>query len=406
MPMPSGAPVLALALHPVALGPDLSPRPGSIWPPSWLPPVPTGTWVAVLLVTMSTLAGAWLARRNAQKISVWLAVACALMLITALTELLPDAWHEARESGTPLWLLGLAALLGFVVITLLTRGGCGHSGEEVRGGRHAPGLHRRVSGAVGGALFGGVGTAAALTAHRVIEGATLALAASVVVVAALMVHSASEGLALTALLDLARRRAAPWLALSCLSPALGVVLATLAPLPPQVVPLLLALITGVLLRTAVVGLRLADTAGGRLSRRHLLVAATAVLATTGLLTVARGELDGGPPPAPVAAPAPQIQAGGLLPIPQTLPSTKAPESGDARLRQALADGRLGLADLLRRTDRTTTETRVGPLLRALPGQSDGQVGRLLKRGGITAEAGLGELTRNQRRYLLRAFAPS
>ncbi|MFC7641231.1 hypothetical protein ACFQX6_09770 [Streptosporangium lutulentum] len=84
---------------------------------------------------------------------------------------------------------------------------------------HAPGLHRRVREVVDAALFGGMGTAAALTLHRAIEGATLALTASVVVVIALMVHSAGEGLALAALLDMAKQRLAPWLVVSCVSPA-------------------------------------------------------------------------------------------------------------------------------------------------------------------------------------------
>ncbi len=84
----------------------------------------------------------------------------------------------------------MAGLFGFLVIAYFTRSGCGHGhGHEV-GLRHAPGFHRPRAGA---ALAGGVGTAVALSAHRVVEGATLALAASLVVVIALMVHSASEG---------------------------------------------------------------------------------------------------------------------------------------------------------------------------------------------------------------------
>jgi hypothetical protein len=158
-------------------------------------------WIAVVLVSASSLAGAWLARRNSGRIVVWLAMASATMLVIALTDLLPDAWQEAVKTGVPLWVIGLAAAVGFVVITYFTCKGCGCESEAgKKGGRHAPGRHR-VKDAVDAALFGGMGTAAALTTHRAIEGATLALAASGVVVLALMVHSASEGLALTALLD-------------------------------------------------------------------------------------------------------------------------------------------------------------------------------------------------------------
>ncbi|MEU7895157.1 hypothetical protein AB0B45_20135 [Nonomuraea sp. NPDC049152] len=441
--LPSGAPALALALH-HALRPDLPSPAGpaafpvarpSAWPaPSlpagWFASADYGTWAAVLLVALSTLAGAWLARRKAQKITVWLAIASALMLITALIELLPDAWHEASETDTPLWLLGLATAFGFAVITYFTRKGCGHSHESgSRRGRHAPGLHRRVTQVVGAALFGGVGTAAALTVHRVVEGATLALAASAVVVAALMVHSASEGLALTALLDLGRQRLAPWLLASCLSPALGVVLATLAPLPPAIVPLLLGMITGILLRTAVVGLKLAGTAGGgRLSRRHVILTAVAVLATTVLLLSAQSMLEDGPPPkayAPAPGPAGRTvtnaqvdgtgaaarsdshTGGGRLPVPQTVasgPHGAASMTSRDQLRQAVAGGSLSMADLLRRADATTVP--IGWLLQGLPGRSADQVGRLLKTGKIAADAGVGELTNRQRRYLLRTFAPS
>ncbi|MGV9306723.1 hypothetical protein ACWDLG_25425 [Nonomuraea sp. NPDC003727] len=572
MPVPSAAPALALTLR-HALGPDLPQPAAPTWPPAWPPAgssawlaaTPPGTWLAVLLVSLSTLAGAWLARRNIGRIGLWLAVASALMLITALVELLPDAWHEAGDTGTPLWLLGLSAVFGFAVITYFTRKGCGHAHDEPRRGQHAPGLHRRVTRAVGAALFGGVGTAAALTVHRLVEGATLALAASAVVVAALMIHSASEGLALTALLDLARRRLTPWLAASCLSPAVGVVLAVLAPLPPSLVPLLLGMITGVLLRTAVVGLKLARTAGGgRLSARHMAITGAAVLVTTTLLVAAQYALDDSrtPPglgttsnaisghtttphqttgqtttdqtttgqtttdqtttgqetteqattgqattsaestgqettgqatagqetmeqspgqestgqatveqgttsqatveqgttgratgehgtdghatipgeatgqqaaaqtatpgataeqPTPGQASTPREttghattgraggRAGGTLLTPQALPAPSAapaPALSRAQLRQGLADGRLDLAGLLRRTDATTAATPVGWLLRAVPELRDRPVGRLLSRGGIAADATVGELTTRQRRYLLRALAQS
>ena len=253
-------------------------------------------WAAVLLVSVSTVAGAWLARRDSQRLVIWLATASATMLIIAVTDLLPDAWHEAVEAGVPLWTIGIAAAAGFLVITYFTRRGCGHehgSGHRTTG-RHAPGRHRRLKEAVDAALFGGMGTAAALTTHRVIEGATLAFTASLVVVMALMVHSASEGLALAALLDIARQRLAPWLVVSCVSPAVGVLYATVSPLPGAAVPVLLGTITGVLLRTAVVGLKLAAgrQEDGRLSRRHVAVAAiTAVTIGVLLATAHAGDAE-------------------------------------------------------------------------------------------------------------------
>lgn len=257
-------------------------------------PTAGGAWAAVLLVSASTLAGAWLARRNSAKVTVWLAIASSMMLVTALADLLPDAWSDAVESGVPLWGVGLAVVFGFLVITYFTRKGCVCPAiNRPHIARHAPGRHRRVREAVGAALFGGMGTAAALTTHRAIEGATLALTASVVVVLALMVHSASEGLALAALLGLAKQRLAPWLVVSCASPAVGVVIAKVSPLPGKAVPILLGMVTGVLLRTAIVGLKLAagSQENGRLSRRHVAVAA-AISVTSGALLVAAHGLHG------------------------------------------------------------------------------------------------------------------
>ncbi|WP_327585161.1 hypothetical protein OHA25_57325 [Nonomuraea sp. NBC_00507] len=238
-------------------------------------------WLAVGLVSLSTLAGAWLARRASERLTMWLTVASAMMMVTALTDLLPDAWQDAVEHGVPLWVVGVSVAVGFLVITYFTRKGCGHGHRRPKTlARHAPGLHRRVKQAVGAALFGGMGTAAALTVHRTIEGATLALAASAVVVIALMVHSASEGLALAALLDMARQRLWPWLVVSCVSPAVGVLVAGAGPIPGQVVPLLLGAVTGVLLRTAIVGIRLASGNGSGLPRRHLVLAGVAAATMT------------------------------------------------------------------------------------------------------------------------------
>jgi zinc transporter ZupT len=247
-------------------------------------------WIAVLLVALATVAGAWLARRRPGQVVAWLAIASATMLVVTLTDLLPDAWRDAVETGVPLWVVGVAVAAGFLAIALFTREDHGleiASDEEIIA-RHAPGRHRLLKETVGAALFGGVGTATALTTHRAIEGATLALSTSAVVVVALIVHSASEGLALAALLDMADQRMGPWLVVACLSPVAGVVFATVNPLPGRVVPVLLGMVAGILLRTAVVGLRLAvrKREGGRLVTRHLAVAAVVAVTVGALLAMA------------------------------------------------------------------------------------------------------------------------
>jgi zinc transporter ZupT len=249
----------------------------------------TGAWYAVVLVSISTLAGAWLARRDSGRAVVWLSIASAMMVVMALTDLLPDAWQDAVQDGVPLWALGLSVVTGFLVITYFTRKGCACPSESgAQPARHAPGRHRRIKEAVNAAMFGGMGTAAALTTHRAIEGATLALTGSLVVIAALMVHSASEGLALAALLGIAKQRLAPWLVVACLSPAAGVLVATFAPLPDHIISLLLGTVAGVLLRIAVVGIRLAaGQRQGGLRRRHVVIAVAAALLFGTLLTTAR-----------------------------------------------------------------------------------------------------------------------
>lgn len=378
-----------------------------------LPTWTTGTtWAAVGLVVLSTLAGARLARRNTAKISLWLAIASALMLITALTDLLPDAWQEADATGVPIWVVGLAGLFGFAVITYFTRKGCGHQHDTAHAGRHAPGLHRRVKQAVSAAVYGGVGTAAALSLHRMIEGATLALAASAIVVAALVIHSASEGLALAAMLDLARKPLIPWLTVSCLSPAVGVVLATVAPLPVQSVPILLGMVTGVLLRTAVIGLKMASASnGGRLTRHHLALTAAAVLVTGGLLIAAQTLLAPGPSepamssaaarthlPAP-RSPAPSIPAARRpTPTPQSTPVTTT------ELRAAVTAGRLTLEALLARRDPSTIGADAASLLHALPGHSSTEITKTLQQAQVGSGADIGDLTLRQRHLLLSALS--
>ncbi|WP_431907438.1 hypothetical protein [Nonomuraea jabiensis] len=404
MSLPLGGPLLQSPANDAAMGAAM---------PVWT------VWAAVGLVALSTLAGAHLAQRKADRISVWLAVASALMLITALTDVMPDAWREAVATHVPVWLVALAGLFGYVVITHFTRHGCAHPHDVGRRARHAPGMHRRVEQAVSAAVYGGVGTAVALSLHRMIEGATLVLAASIIVVAALMIHSAGEGVALTAMLDLARKPLAPWLALACLSPAAGVVLASVAPLPPQSVPILLGVLTGVLLRTAMVGLQLAR-ASGRLPRRQVVVVATGVLAVGGLLVIAQTMLvDELPAPAvPVAAarqvgrpPAPQPRPPSPRPKPSTGPKPSAgprPSAGPepmtpGELRAAVAAGRLGLEALLSRTDLATIGADVETVLRALPGRSATEITRVLRRGRIVSGASIGDLTLRQRHYLLLAL---
>ncbi|GIH27152.1 hypothetical protein Aph01nite_54620 [Acrocarpospora phusangensis] len=353
-------------------------------------------WLAVSLVSLSTLVGAWLARRHARRVTVWLAVSSALMLVTAVVDLLPDAWHEAVEKGVPLWGMGLAIGLGFLVVTYFTRKEHVHTSDPPAG-RHAPGLHRRIKEMAAAALFGGVGTAAALTVHRVIEGATLALSASAVVVIALVIHSAGEGLAIVALLDMAGQRLTPLLLVACASPLVGMAIGMVSPMPSRAVPILLGVATGILSRTALLGLKLAASRheDGRVPRRHVLTAAT-VAATVALSISAVQWIPGHAP----GAERPTV-LGRVVARPRPNPAPTPPSFRDKRqLRGAFVSGALSLAQLFARTDRLTRRIRVAWLLRGHPRYDQGDIADLLFFAGIGPDHTIGDLDDRQRAELL------
>lgn len=235
---------------------------------------------ALAVVTAATLLGAWTASRWASKLGLWLSLASAMMMVGALTDILPHVWHEAEEVGTPWWAPGLAVAGGFAVITLFTRSGHGHDHGEASPADPPTGRHRPTDATSRAAGVGVLGAATALTIHRVIEGATLALSPSAAVIGALLVHSASEGLALAALFAQTRRSPMPWLTLAVAGPAVGIVVASVGPLPEVAVPVLLAVVAGVLLRTALVGLGMAaaQRRAGELAGSQIAVAVVAAVA--------------------------------------------------------------------------------------------------------------------------------
>ena len=230
-----------------------------------------GTWVHVPvalpapvlagagLVAAATVTGAWLVRRCPGQRQTWFAAAAGALLIVAGLHLLPDAWTTARAAGIWPLLVPVAVAGGFAVAGLATRAGCGCREHQ-----------EQASGAA---------TAAALTVHRFLEGAAVALAGSAAVALALAAHAFGEGLATGALLGgQPRHRVASWLALMCLSPAIGAAAASTFPVPAAAEPLLLALATGILAQAARVSLRAAFR-GLRPARLLLsLPAATTIMA--------------------------------------------------------------------------------------------------------------------------------
>jgi len=189
------------------------------------------------LVAAATVAGAWLARGHPGRRQIWFAAAAGALLVIAGLHLLPDAWAGARTARIWPWLVPLTAVAAFTAAGLATRAGCGC--QECK--QHAS----------------GAGTAAALAAHRFLEGSAIALAGSAAVAVALAVHAFGEGLAIGALLGAPPRRAAGWLAVMSVSPVVGAAAAGALPVPTAAEPVLLALAVGVLAQAARVSLRTA-----------------------------------------------------------------------------------------------------------------------------------------------------
>jgi ZIP family zinc transporter len=133
-------------------------------------------------------------------------------------------------------------------------------------------------------LLAGTGMAVALTVHRFLEGAAIALTGSVAVTLALAAHAFGEGLATGALLSgQPRRRVAGCLVLMCVSPVFGAIAADAFPVPEVAGPVLVAAVAGVLAQAALVSLRAAFR--GLRPRQLPVSRPAAVTATAALVTV-------------------------------------------------------------------------------------------------------------------------
>lgn len=190
----------------------------------------TGTAAAPALIVLCTLAGVWSARRmRGDRLP--LALASAALFSVLVSDVVPTALLQGRDQGWPPAVAGSVVIAGVGAGFVLMR----HAG---RGCLCDP---ARVTGA---------GTALALSAHRLLEGVAVTLGGSPGVLAAVAVHAGSEGVALGGLLRRSRHRLWGYVAVACVSPFAGAVLATRLAPPPWVGPIMLAVIAGVLLRVA------------------------------------------------------------------------------------------------------------------------------------------------------------
>ena len=220
--------------------------------------------LGVGLVAVATVAGAWLARRRPGQRQIWFAAAAGALLIVAGLHLLPDAWAGARAASLWAPLVPITAVAAFSVAGLAARAGCGCRAHKEQ--------------AIGSAA------AAALAAHRFLEGAAISLSGSAAVAIALAAHALGEGLAAGALLGAQpRRRVAAWLTLMCVSPVAGAGAADAFAVPDAAEPVLLAVAAGILLQAAWMSMRTAF--GGLRDSRLLLVRPAATTAVAAVITV-------------------------------------------------------------------------------------------------------------------------
>lgn len=231
----------------------------------FLASLPGSVLAGVGLVAVATVAGAWLARRRPGHREIWFGAAAGALLIIAGVHLLPDAWSGARAARVWPPVVPIAAVGAFTAAALAARAGCGCQEHK-----------QQASGA---------GTAAALVAHRFLEGSAIALAGSVTVAVALAVHAFGEGLATGALLGSQPRRTVGWLAAMSISPLIGAAAAGAVGVPAAAEPVLLALAAGILAQAARVSLRAAFH-GLRTSRLLLSYPAAATTTAAVLTTLA------------------------------------------------------------------------------------------------------------------------
>jgi ZIP family zinc transporter len=211
------------------------------------------------LMAAATVAGAWLAHRGRGNREIWFAAAAGALLIIAGLHLLPDAWSAARDARIWPGLVPATAVAAFTAANLASRLGCTCQEHEQQAS--------------------GVGAAAALAAHRFLEGSAIVLAGSVAVAVALAAHAFGEGLAAGALL---RHRVAGWLAAMCVSPILGAAAASAFAVPEAAEPVLLAVAAGILAQATWTSLRAAFR--GLRPARLLLSRPAAAATTAAILT--------------------------------------------------------------------------------------------------------------------------
>jgi zinc transporter ZupT len=243
--------------------------------------------IFAILPFFSTLAGGMAALRFHHRLHPFMAFASGVLVATAIVDLLPEAQAlvgEARELE-----IGIAALAGYLVFTLIESFIHSQSLEHADEHDHAPGhphtheqVGRRTAGAPNRILA--VLPPASLIVHSTLDGLAIGLAfqagagLGVIVLLAVLAHDFADGMnVVTLALDAARGRglAIGFLVVDALAPVVGAGLSLVIAIPDVALGLLLASFAGVFIAIGASHL-LPESHHGRPSDGPLLVGLSAV----------------------------------------------------------------------------------------------------------------------------------
>lgn len=200
----------------------------------------TGIWVAAL-AAVSTTAGGLAAVRVRDRLHLLLGFSSGAVFGVALFDVLPELVRRAAETHLDFSTLMPFVAGSFLAFHLLERLTSLHGG---RGHGQAHGPAPQV----------GMLAAAGLSVHSFLDGVAIAvgfranLALGITIAVAVLTHDFSDGLnTVTIVLGHGNplRRALAWLGIDAVTPLLGAVVATVAPIPEGVLPFLLAAFVGV-----------------------------------------------------------------------------------------------------------------------------------------------------------------
>lgn len=213
--------------------------------------------LAVFLPFFSTLAGGFAALRLQHRLHALMALAAGVVVATAVSELLPEAFELVGEGGV--LKVGIATVVGFIGFSLLEAFLHQSSFEHALEHDHDHGEedgHEAVAGSTPrkGRGILGLLPPASLVVHSAMDGVAIGLAfqasseIGVIVLIAVLLHDFADGMNVaTIALDAARgeRLAVAFVLLDAIAAPVGGLLSALITIDPATLGLLLATFAGV-----------------------------------------------------------------------------------------------------------------------------------------------------------------